>query len=331
MNELTTKSRKDTKEKKKPMKELNWKRWKRLGIIVVAAVLGQLAADAIHSAYVAGAAARWEASIERDANGVLKGCEAYDLAALSESASNGAILFVHGINASPRHYDFLAPALAEQGLACRVMRLPGFAEPLPQYARSTADDWQAAVAKELADLRAKHERVGVVAHSLGGAVTIGVLLDDPKAADFAVLLAPAVAVSDARSPLLSTRTWNTIASRLLWFTDTLYSPFGLDCHDPNRTDHPGRTPFTPIVIVKELFSLMDSNRPRAGEFQTPLLMILSENDTIIDASAAEAYFKQIVSERKSLKKLDRSSHEIPLDWEWQQVVDWINVFSKPSP
>lgn len=307
------------------------KRWKRLGIIVIAVVLGQLATDAIHSIFVAGAAARWEASVERDANGVLKGCEAYSLPALGETTSDCVILFVHGINASPRHYDFLATALAKQGFACRVMRLPGFAEPLPQYARSTADDWKAAVAKELADLRAQHERVGVVAHSLGGAVAIGVLLDDPRAADFAVLLAPAVAVSNARSPLLSTRTWNTIASRILWFTDTLYSPFDLDCQDPDRTDHPGRTPLTPIVIVKELFSLMDDNRPRAGEFRTPLLMILSNQDQIIDTPAAEAYFEQVASERKSLKKIDRSSHEIPLDWEWAQVADWIGEFVEVAP
>lgn len=312
------------------------KRWKRLGIVLVVVLLGQLALDAMHSIYVASAATRWEASIERDANGVLKDCEAYTLPAIGDTSSTGkatsncVILFVHGINASPRHYDFLAPALAKKGFACRVMRLPGFAEPLPQYVRSTADNWREAVAKELADLQAEHERVGVVAHSLGSAVTISVLLDDPQAADFAVLLAPAVAVSDVRSPLLSTRTWNAISSRALWFTDTLYSPFGLDCQDPDRTDHPGRTPFTPIAIVKELFDLMDSNRPRAEEFNTPLLMILSHKDQVIDTAAAEAYFEKAGADRKVLEKLDRSGHAIPLDQEWPQVVDWIETFGKES-
>ncbi|QDT70805.1 Thermostable monoacylglycerol lipase [Planctomycetes bacterium MalM25] len=301
------------------------KRWKWVVVALAGLVAVQLLIDGLHAAYVAVSLRSWEASVERDADGVLAGCGAYSLPAGGDREPSGgvAVLLVHGINASPRHYDLVAPALAERGVACRVMRLPGFAEPLPAYAQTTSDRWVAEVTAELAALRKKHERVGLVAHSLGGAVAIQTLIDQPEAADFAVLLAPAVAVSSSRSPVGTTRFWHDFGRTVFVFTGTLRSPYPMDCRDPQRSDHPGRTPFTPIAVVEELFRLMDRNRPEAERFVTPVSLFVSTTDPVVDTPSAEAYFGEIGSEDKRLIELEQSGHAIPLDQEWQSVVDEI--------
>ncbi len=306
------------------------KRWNLFAKIAVGLVLFQLLADGLHAIYIARSAAAWEASVEREPNGVLKGCDAYLLPAveLTEEEANSTtartvLLMVHGINASPRHYDNLAPALAKQGYACRVMRLPRFAEPLDSYRQTTSREWVAAVDDELFSLRKKYDRVGVVAHSLGGATVIETLLDHPEAADFAVLLAPALAVSDSRSPILSTRSWHEISQKLLLFTNTVQSPYPLDCRDPNKSDHPGRTPFTPAVVIDQLFELMDRNEPRSAEWKTPVTMILSSTDPVVSTPTARGYFESMGIKDKKLIMLERSGHAIPLDQEWRTVVEAI--------
>ncbi len=301
------------------------KRWKWIAGILVAVVAVQLLIDAMHAAYVAASLDAWEETVERDESGVLAGCDAYSLppADGAEPPVDAAVLLVHGINASPRHYDLIAPALAERGIACRVTRLPGFAEPTPAYAQTTAERWVAAVTDELAALRQEHGRVGLVDHSLGGAVAIRTLIDQPAAADFAVLLAPAVAVSNSRSPVGTTRFWHDFGRRVFVFTRTLRSPYPMDCRDPDRSDHAGRSPFTPIVVAEELFQLMDRNRPEAGRFVTPATFVVSTTDPVVDTPAAEAYFGELGSTDKRLVPLERSGHAIPLDLEWERVVEEI--------
>lgn len=280
-----------------------------------------LLADGLHAAYVAYAIDAWKDGIEINADGIIDGCEAYDLP--PAEGTDTALLLVHGFNASPRHYDLVAPALAELGYHCRVMRLPGFAEPFTLGQDRSYKQWTGAVLEELRSLRSDHARVGVVGHSLGGAVTIGALLEDPRAADFAVLLAPAVAVSNSRAPILSTRTWHEISQRLFLFTDVLRTPYPMDIHAEGKTDHLGRMPFSSKSIADELFKLMDRNLVRPSEITTPLTMIVCQDDPIVDTPAAEAYFERIGSASNELIVLEDSGHEVPLDQEWPRVVEAI--------
>ena len=309
----------------KPKKKAPWKKW--IFYLATPLLLFYLG-DGIHALYVARSASHWETEVERDPQGVLIGCEAYLIAAEGEATQDTALLLLHGINASPRHYDKIAPELVKLGYSCRAMRLPGFAEPLETYEKTTSQSWIEAVHSELEQLREKHDRVGLVAHSLGGAVAISSLLDKPDAANFVVLLGPAIKVSDQRAPLLSTRAWHEFATHTFLFTDMLYSPFGMDVRDPEINDWPGRTPFTPIQVVEELYGLMDANKTRATEFHTPALMVLSQKDRFIDTPACQSYYQAMQSTPKSLQILKQSGHAIPVDLDWQEVVGAIDQFAR---
>src|SRR5690606_32080871 len=139
---------------------------------------------------------------------------------------------VHGINDSPAIYRKMAPRLAEKGFTCRAMRLPGFAMPIDDYAVSTHEQWVAAIKQEAEALSQTHSQVCLVAHSLGGAATIRYLIENPQGADRCVLIAPCVAVSNRRSPVLSVRTWHTLGRWTLFFTRVTETPFPNDARDP---------------------------------------------------------------------------------------------------
>jgi carboxylesterase len=265
--------------------------------------------------------ARWEASVARGTDGVQVGAEAYEL-----GGGPQALLLIHGIGDSPRQWHKLAPALAAEGLTCRAMRLPGFGEPIEALAIATRERWIDAVRAELAALRARHERVVVVAHSLGAAVAIAVLLDDPAAADGAVLLAPLVGVSGARSPMLPARAWHRVSRRILLFTKVTETPFPIDARDPAERDHPGRLRFTPRAIFDEVWALLDANEARLDAFATPLVVVLAAEDRVIDHEAASRFF-MAAAQPKVVFEVD-AGHAIPVDTGWETLVPGIAEFAR---
>jgi esterase/lipase len=204
--------------------------------------------------------------------------------------------------------------------------------PIERYAKATKEEWLAEVKSEIQTLRENHVRVAIVAHSLGGAVTISCLLEDPEAVDAVVLIAPAVEVSDRRSPLLSTRAWHEIAKWLLPFTKITSSPFTNDCHDIAAGDYAGRTTFTPLAVADQTFQLVDANRGRAAEFKTPLMMVLAKDDQVIDWEAAERFYQEASSEPKTIRFMEDCGHAIPVDNGWEDLTREVADFLRePGP
>jgi carboxylesterase len=279
--------------------------------------------DFVYSRVVARRAARFEASIQRDEKGVQMGRNAYEV-----GDGEIALLLIHGIGDSPRVFRKMAPRLAGQGFTCRVMRLPGFAEPLPVFEQTTKEQWVLAVKGELESLRRNHDRVAVVAHSLGAAVAIALLVEHPRAVDAIVLMAPLVEVSNRRSPILPTRTWHELTKRLLLFTKLTETPFPIDANDPGERDDPGRSRFTPRQVFDEVFALIDGNRARSVEFATPLLMVLSRSDQVVDRGAAERFYARVSSTTKAILYAEEAGHAIPVDYGWEALTLEIVRFAR---
>jgi carboxylesterase len=282
--------------------------------------------DLVYSLLMKRRYARWEAGIERDPDGVRRGCREY-----SVGEGDTALLLIHGFADAPTIYQRMAPALAEQGFRCRVMRLPHFAMPMDQYRRTDAAQWREAVRAELRELRGHHARVVVVAHSLGAAVAVDYLADDPGAADAAVLLAPLLAVSRRRSPLLSPRAWHRLLDRTLIFTDRVGMLFSPDLRDPEalllmKTDR-----FVPRGVFRELMRLVERNRDRAGAFRIPLFMALGEHDEVVDNGAAERFYRACAAATKSLRRVAGAAHVLPMDPGWQALTEDVARFIRELP
>ena len=317
-----------------------WWRWLKFVVIPVAILyLG----DFGYSRYANWKHDQWEQTIQRDANGVMQDCDAFTIASAPDDGdrnhdsdndvnSGTAILLLHGINETPFTYQRMGNALSQKGFHVRAMRMPGFGEPIEVYGSTTADDWIGAVEDEARKLRSNHDRVFIVAHSLGGAVTIQTLLragdKQDDLFDGLILLAPAIEVSSRRSPILKTQTWHSISSVLL-FTRFTYSPFQPDTQDPELLDFPNRIPVTPRSVINETFRLIDSNRNREAEITLPVLLVLSERDQVNDHEASQNWFDKIGSERKQLIWNNRSGHQLPCDFGWDDIVAEIVRFTKP--
>jgi carboxylesterase len=291
--------------------------WILWGIVAVAALW--VATDLVYSLLIRRGHARWEAEVKRDPDGVRIGCREYTI-----GSGDTALLLVHGFGDSPAVYQRMAPALAGRGFCCRVVRLPGFATPMAEYRKTSAAQWRAAVGAELRALRQAHSRVVVVAHSLGAAVAVDSLAESPETADGVVLLAPLIGVSNRRSPLLPAWLWHRLFDFTLFFTDRIGVVFRPDVKDPTAELHNDR--YVPRLVYRELFALLRRNRARAKTFRTPLLMVLSRNDMVVDNGAAERFYQECPAVMKKLRYTDQAGHVLPIDQGWEGLVDEIGTF-----
>lgn len=323
--------------------------WATILTILITGVIG---GDAAYNTIINHRLKQWEDHVKRDTNGVRQGCQGF-------TTGNGdiALLMIHGFGDSPAVYTRFAPALAEMGFTCKVMRLPGFAEPMQEYAKTSLNLWLKALEQEIHQIRQQHSNVWIVAHSLGGAIAIRYLLENTITSDsntppiskqspFAdcgqtlngvngvILLAPLLGISNQRSPLLPARTWQKIGNHCLFITKIFENYLPIDAHDPEvRESHAAYCDrFIPRRVYNELSKLLDSleeNRnsiPVTGKFNIPMLMILSINDEVIDIKAAKRFYQESSSTRKHLVVLKNSGHVIPLDYEWKEVVYTIWAF-----
>jgi carboxylesterase len=238
---------------------------------------------------------------------------------------------VHGFSDAPTVYQRMAPALAEKGFTCRVMRLPHFAMPMHHYRRTDAAQWREAVRSELQELRRGHARVVVVAHSLGAAVTVDCLAVEPTAADAAVLLAPLLEVCDRRSPLFSPRVWHWILDHTLFFTDWVSLLFGPDVRDDKTLALMTTDQFVPRIVFRELMRLIERNRNRASTFHVPLFMALGEHDEIVDNETAERFYRDCAAGTKRLRHVAGAAHVLPMDFGWQSLTEDLVKFLHELP
>ena len=104
--------------------------------------------------------------------------------------AKSAVLFVHGINATPRFFDEYVAVLPADFSVHNIL-LPGHGGTVKDFGRHSAKEWEAHVRTCLNELRACHERVYIVAHSLGTLLAIReAVRDDTRIAGMLLLCVP---------------------------------------------------------------------------------------------------------------------------------------------
>jgi len=302
------------------VKKLKW-----LLIVLAVLIACLMIGDFIYSRIVFHRYEKWESSIERDTDGIRVGCRDFTV-----GSGDRALLFVHGYSDSPAMFRKIALRLAELGFTSRAMLRPGCARPIAIYAEASREQWREALAQEVQALRETHEQVFIVGHSLGGAITIDYLLDQPEAVDGVILLAPLIAVATVRSPLLPARSWHKLGKKLLLFTNIVENPFTVDAHSAEARAYDMYSRFYPSNLYDEIFEITDTIEGRAGELTLPMLMVLSRNDDIIDSEAARVYYEASSSRRKHLHWMEEAGHMIPIDSGWQELAQEIAEFAAPA-
>lgn len=289
---------------------------------LLALLAAWLAANLLHALWIGMRWRHWERRVRRDAAGVAEGAGAYTV-----GGGPVAILWVHGFADTPQTFRRLAERVAAAGgCTCRVMRLPGAAEPLGVAACQTQATWLSAVAEELAALRRTHARVWLLGHSLGGTLALATALRAPAAVGGLILLAPLIAVSRRRSPFLPPRVWFALARLTFILSRTFES-----CFDVNAVaaDDPGffyhRDRFIPFATYRNLFALTAALAPRAAELRVPVFAALAAEDRVVDTPAARRWLDGVQAP-KIVRILPGVAHALPLEAGWQALADEIAAF-----
>ena len=252
---------------------------------------------------------------------------------LLNGAGRPALLLIHGFADTPSVFAQLAPPLAAAGFAVRAMRLSGSGVPPAEMRGTTLAGWRGEIDREIAALRAADPArpVWLVGHSLGGTLAFDAALRPANRAAGLVLITPLIAVSRARSPLLSPRQWFHLLDRLLVFSRIVESRLPADLHDPAARAAYRTDKFIHRDVYRALFDAIDAIRPRAVDWRGPLLMVVSPSDQIVDSSASKFFFAATNAAPAKLQEQYAAGHVLPLDAGHGQLAARIVRFIRATP
>ena len=89
-----------------------------------------------------------------------------------------AVLLIHGIAGSPAHFRDLVPAIPEDFSVYNIL-LDGHGGTVREFGRTSMANWKAQVTATLDDLFIRHDKVVIVAHSMGTLFAIQAAIDHP--------------------------------------------------------------------------------------------------------------------------------------------------------
>ena len=249
------------------------------------------------------------------------------------AAGTPAVLLIHGFADGPAVFAQLAPPLAEAGFAVRALHLSGSGVPPAGMKGTTLATWRSDIDREIVALQAAApgRPVWLVGHSLGGALAFDAALRPANQIAGLILLAPLVEVSRARSPVLSPRQWFNLLDRLLVFTDTIESRLPKDLRDPEARAAYVTDKYVHRDVYRALFDTVDAVRNRAGDWQGPLLAVVSATDQIVDSSATRFFFAATNATPAKLGEEHAAGHVLPLDYGHQRLANRIVRFIREAP
>lgn len=89
-----------------------------------------------------------------------------------------AVLMIHGIAGTPAHFKDLMPAIPETWSVYNIL-LDGHGKTVADFGTTSMNRWKAQVRGKLDALLEKHERIVIVAHSMGTLFAIQAAIDFP--------------------------------------------------------------------------------------------------------------------------------------------------------
>ena len=95
-----------------------------------------------------------------------------------QGSGPNAVLLVHGILGSPGHFRDLIPAIPETYSVYNIL-LDGHSGTVENFSHSSMAKWKAQVAATLTDLFIRHDKVVIIAHSMGTLFAIQAAIDHP--------------------------------------------------------------------------------------------------------------------------------------------------------
>lgn len=253
--------------------------------------------------------------------GVLIGAEERTL---GPSDAPTAVLFVSGFLGAGQNFGELPDRLASQGHCVRVIRLPGLGTSPLDFEKSEPDAMIEKVRSEVIALKADHERVFIVTHSMGAAISTIVVADEPVTG--MVWGAPFFEITYRPDVVLPVEWWAHSGGYFVRYVKRTGRM--LESHCPEVRDKVLTYRWIPTRCVRLLVDLgRDAGADETlSRINGRLLWIHPEYDGASSRRAAEKAYATVGAQEKRAIILENSDHHIYWDCDREIVYQAVEEF-----
>lgn len=100
-----------------------------------------------------------------------------------------AVLLIHGILSTPRHFDWLIPSIPDE-IAVHSILLKGHGGTVDDFSKATMSQWQAQVHEAVASLEKPGRKIILIGHSLGSLLALQATQNHPDICGLMLLNPP---------------------------------------------------------------------------------------------------------------------------------------------
>ena len=194
-------------------------------------------------------------------------------------AADTAVLMIHGIMGTPRHFDGFLPLIPENWDIYNIL-LDGHGKTVRDFNRTSMKKWQAQVQGYFHELSCRYQKIFVIAHSMGTLLSMEAARMYPDKIEKMIFLAPPMKIF--MRPVMVKYSAKVI----------------FDCIDKNKPREaavargnsiaPEKRVWRYLGNIPRLWELLrQSHRCRKIPVQVPCLVFLSGKDELIPVSAGK--------------------------------------------
>ena len=215
-----------------------------------------------------------------------------------------SVVYIHGFSASRLESAPLSDKVAKiLGANAFHTRLTGHGRTGAAMAEAKPQDWMADTLEAVRIGQTLGEKVLVISCSTGSTLSTW-LATSPEANRVAahIFLAPNYGPKDKNSEIINTP-WGKQLATIIMGPTRSWAPENSQVANAWTTSYPSQAVFPMMALVK---SVRDSD---LSKFKTPVMMIYSEKDTVVDPIETKAVFQRIGSAVKVLEAVTYSENE----------------------
>ena len=220
---------------------------------------------------------------------------------LNGGGSNG-VLLVHGFTGLPAELFLLGNFLNQKNFTVLCPRLAGHGTKEEDLMRTTKDDWFNSVLDGFFILKGVCDKIFVVGHSMGGALTLK-LAAEQKISKIVTLAAP-IFIDD-------TRDLKNLPPKEFCGNACIVKPHRRLNDVPQAANDVYKK--MPLISVHELLDLIEDVKKILPNVKTPILIMHGEEDHTVQPRSARYIMDNVGSKAKKFISVPDSGHLLPLD------------------
>ena len=283
-----------------------------LAVALGAAVLGAGAALLVRDNLRARRLARAIAErLPLGADGIIVGAQPESLLA----SRTHAVLVLHGFGDTPQSVRELAHSLHARGWSVEVPLLPGHGRTLAEFGMARSHDWIGHTRDQVARLRRTYQHVSLVGLSVGAALC-AIVAAERDDLDALVMLSPYLSMPEyvrRLAPLLR------VSGKLAPFRQSTGRTPSI--HDPEAAAQSLGFGAISGHLLAELHDVTSIAREAMSHVSVPTLYMAARNDSRVPVDDTLRNWRDLQTNDREFRLLERSGHIMTADVEKQTVFD----------